>query len=405
MSSRFSRFVFVFILAIFALSAMAALYISTPAGAGLANDSVAYIAGARSILQGRGYSDIWLDSTIEPITHYPPLLSLSLSALGLLGLDPLRGARLLNMFLYGANTVLLGLLAWRMTRSRSAGLWAAALFLLNAFLLRIHVFALSEPLYLLFSLLTFLGFDFYHSHAETRPAKRTTWLALIGLIVSLAFLTRYSALALLPTFGLALLIFNDLPAQTISGWPIWRARLANIITFFCGAAPLMLAWFLRNKLIAGSATNRTFQFHPITTENIQPGFYNLSQFLIPVGTWRQALLKSGLFYWLTAAFGLTLLIWLGLQTWRMLFPGAKTAPHANPIAYTTGLYIFGYLGAVLFSMSFFDASTKFQHRILAPVYVAFLLVLVGFGSWAWRLGGKPTTGARKQSASPLNSIG
>ena len=44
----------------------------------------------------------------------------------------------------------------------------------------------------------------------------------------------------------------------------------------------------------------------------------------------------------------------------------------------------GYLCAVLFSMSFFDASTKFQPRILAPIYVCLLVLLVAFGSgFSW----------------------
>jgi hypothetical protein len=46
------------------------------------------------------------------------------------------------------------------------------------------------------------------------------------------------------------------------------------------------------------------------------------------------------------------------------------------LPFTTALYIFAYLGAVLFSMSFFDASTKFQPRILAPVYVALMVLFV-----------------------------
>src|SRR5512137_2999097 len=117
MSPRTSRFTFYALLAILVLGAMAMLYICTPAGVGLANDSVAYIAGARSILQGTGYSDIWLDSSLEAITHYPPLLSLTLAAIGTLGIDPLRGARILNILLYGANTGLMGLLGWRITKS------------------------------------------------------------------------------------------------------------------------------------------------------------------------------------------------------------------------------------------------------------------------------------------------
>ena len=179
MSARFARFTFTCMLAILAISAMAILYISTPVGAGLANDSVAYIAGARSLLLGKGYSDIWLDSSLEPVTHYPPLLSLSLSALGLLGIDPLRGARILNIFLFGINTALMGLLGWRMTRSSMAAVWLAALFMLNAAMLRVHVFALSEPLYLFLSLLAFLCFD--HYYISPNRQHKTTWLILAGL--------------------------------------------------------------------------------------------------------------------------------------------------------------------------------------------------------------------------------
>ena len=360
-----------------AIGAMAGLNIATPVGAGLANDSVAYIAGARSILQGTGYSDLWLDSPLEPITHYPPLLSLSLSALGLTGVDPLRGARILNILLFGANTGLLGLLGWRLTRSRAAGLWLAALFMLNASMLRLHVFALSEPLFLCLSLLALLAFDL--SFASSLPKPKKIWLALAGLCAGLAALTRYSALALLPAFAIVLFLYSETPAARL---PTWRTRLTAMGLFLSGCIPPIAAWILRNKLVAGNATNRTFQYHPITSENIQPGFYNISQFLMPFEPWRQTLAKSGLLEGLLACFGLGLLFWLIYHSWKMLSQPARERPAV--IIFTTALYIFAYLGAVLFSMSFFDASTKFQVRILAPVYVSTLMLLVGFAAWLWQ---------------------
>lgn len=380
MSARRLNFAFFLILAILAFSAMAILYISTPAGAGLANDSVAYIAGARSILQGRGYSDIWLDSSLEAITHYPPLLSLSLSALGLLGIDPLRGARILNILLFGLNTTLLGLLGWRTTRSQAAGLWLAGLFMLNASLLRVHVFALSEPLYLFLSFLAFLLIDVYLASLS----KKSVWLILAGLATGLAFLTRYSALALLPTFVVALFLYRKNSTETPAGTGriAWRAGLAATGMFLAGAILPIAAWFLRNSIVAGNATNRTFQFHPISSENTQPGLYNISQFLLPVEPWRQVLTKSGLFGWIIAIVGLLVLFWLVFRGWKMIFQPGSGLP--QPVTFTTALYMFAYLGAVLFSMSFFDASTKFQPRILAPLYVAFMLLMSAFGMWLWR---------------------
>ena len=419
MPARPLRNLFILLLGLLAAGAMATLYIATPAGAGLANDSVAYIAGARSILQGTGYSDIWLDSSLEAITHYPPLLSLSLAGVGLFGIDPLRGARILNIFLFGTNTLLIGILGWRSTRSQIAGLWLAALFMLNASLIRIHVFALSEPLYLCLSLLTFLCADLSLvsrrtgiipsqssagiipdmdiSSDQTKSRQKMLWLVLSGLTAGLAFLTRYSALALLPTIGLALFLREATYLQKS-----WREQLKTTGIFLAGALPPMVAWFLRNKLVAGNVTNRTFQYHPITSENIQPGFYNFSQFLMPFQelSWRQSLLKSGFLELGLILLGLSLLIWLAIRSWQMLFQPQKDQPQI--ITLTTVLYTFGYLGAVLFSMSFFDASTKFQPRILAPIYVTGMLMFITSAAWLWRPRcAKPNLGAYH---APLHKI-
>lgn len=369
-----SRIPYFLLLIIISLAAGAVLFFCTPAGVGLANDSVAYIAGARSILQGTGYSDIWLDSSLEPITHYPPLLSLTLAAIGLLGVDPLRGARILNILLFGANTALLGLLGFRMAKSHLAGLLLAALFALNASLLRIHVYAMSEPLFIFFSLLSFLVFDV---SLENRKSLITRYSLLItGFLTALAFLTRYSGLALLATFLLSIFFFQS----------DWRSRLTKMAQFLTGAIPPLAAWFLRNKLVAGNATNRTFQYHPITVENIQPGIYNFSQFLMPIEDWRRALVKAGAIEWLLLILGLILLIWLTITAWKMFFqsPNLKITQSTNFLVslstclpFTTALYIFAYLSAVLFSMSFFDASTKLQPRILAPIYVSLMVLFVG----------------------------
>jgi hypothetical protein len=68
---------------------------------------------------------------------------------------------------------------------------------------------------------------------------------------------------------------------------------------------------------------------------------------------------------------------LAVRAWRQLFPDQQQITQSpNSLTFTTGIYAFAYLGAVLFSMSFFDASTKFQHRILAPLYVSWMILFV-----------------------------
>lgn len=373
-----SRFTYFLLLLISAAAGWTLWYV-TPAGLGLTNDSAAYIGGARSILAGSGYSDIWLDSTLEPITHYPPLLSLTLSGFGLFSLDPYRGARLLNILLLAANTGLIGFLGWRMTRSQSAAILLALLFAANAQLLKIHAYVLSEPLFLFFSLLSFLFFDFSirNSSLITRHSSRFTrywslitdnWLLFTGFLTGLAFLARYSGLALAATFLAAIFLFQ----------PGWRSRLVKIGQFLAGALAPAAVWFIRNALLAESATNRVFQYNPIPLPNIRQGLRNFSQFLAPFQPWRDWLFESGLLSALLIGLGLALLAWLVFHATKLLFqsPNHALVQSPNPLAFTTALYVFGYLGAVLFSMSFFDASTKFQHRILSPLYVSWMILFV-----------------------------
>src|SRR6187401_726672 len=155
---------------------------ATPEGLGLSDDSIAYIAGARSMLAGDGYREAWLASN-GPVTHFPPGFSSVLAFFGLFGLDPLRGARLVNALLFGLNAGLLGILAWRMTPSLSAGLVIAALFVLNSEILQVHAVAMSEPLFIFLCLLSLWMFDLYferHNH--------WLWLALCGTFVGMAYL-------------------------------------------------------------------------------------------------------------------------------------------------------------------------------------------------------------------------
>jgi 4-amino-4-deoxy-L-arabinose transferase-like glycosyltransferase len=370
------------------LAAGWSLWYATPSGLGLTNDSAAYIGGARSLLAGTGYSDIWLDSSLEAITHYPPLLSLALSAIGLLGLDPYRGARVLHILLFAANSGLMGLLGWRMTQSRVAGILLALLFATNAQLLRIHAQVLSEPLFIFFSLASFLTFSLaierQSGREESEPGtglrpraalsfqgwqlSTAHWLLVTGFLTSLAFLTRYSALALIATFLIA--IFLLFP----------QSRLKRMIFFMAGAVPPIAAWFVRNSLVAESATNRGMQFNLIQISNIRTGLWNVADFLTPLKPAQEWLFRSGALSAFLIIFALVLLAWLALNAWNLLFRSANQpiGQSPNPITFTTALYVFGYLGAVLFSMSFFDASTKFQHRILSPLYVSWMILLVYF---------------------------
>lgn len=355
---------------------------ATPEGLFLSDDSIAYIAGARSLLAGEGYRAIWLESS-RPVTHFPPGFSSALAFLGLFGLDPLRGTRFLNALLFGFNAALLGILVWRMTPSLIAGLIAAALFVANGDLLQVHTAAMSEPLFIFLSLLAFWAFDLYFelppSSVGRGIAGEWWWLAACGALTGLAYLTRYAGLALAVTFLAAIVVLRS----------TWRKRLISMGIFLAGFLPFALGWALRNRLVADNVTNRVLAWHPITAENLRLGVYTFSSFLIPVEEWRQAMAKQP--YLLEGLILLVLgaaLAWTLLQVRNLLSKPRQASElkrggkeSREVVSFTTALYLFAYLASIVASMTLFDAATKFKLRILAPVFVSLLILLVAFGIW------------------------
>lgn len=376
---RFASF-----LTLFAIVVAGVLLIlrTTPEGLGLSDDSIAYIAGARSLLAGAGYREAWLASN-GPVTHFPPGFSSVLAFFGLFGLDPLRGARLVNALLFGLNTGLLGVLAWRMTPSLTAGFVLAGMFLVSGEMLQVHAVAMSEPLFIFFLLLSLWMFDLYFelppSSVGRGIAGEWWWLVACGVFTGLAYLTRYAGLALVATYIVGICVLRT----------SWRKRFTSIGIYFAGFMPWALVWALRNKLVADNATNRTFAWHPITADNWQIGRFEVSKFLAPFETWRVSFYKQP--YAIESAVLLILgliMIWTLFKSLNYLLKprqaqalksGGKESREV--ISFAVGLFIFAYLASILASMTMFDAATKFRLRILAPVYVGLFIMIVYAGIW------------------------
>ena len=82
---------------------------ATRQGIAITTDSTVYITVARNLLQGQGF----VQSPGTPLTHFPPLYPAALALSGILGGDLLVGAKWLQILLYVANSLLVGVLVER----------------------------------------------------------------------------------------------------------------------------------------------------------------------------------------------------------------------------------------------------------------------------------------------------
>jgi hypothetical protein len=112
---------------------------STVWGAVLSDDSYYYISSARNLLAGNGF---------DLTTHFPPILPLLLSGIGLFKLDPLITVRWLNAFLFGLNILTIAWIIRLLTNSLVGSLLGALMALIFSSLIVVHSGAMSEALYI-----------------------------------------------------------------------------------------------------------------------------------------------------------------------------------------------------------------------------------------------------------------
>lgn len=353
-------------LLLLALAGVVLMVYITPNGMGLVNDSVGYIGGARNILAGNGYSRLTGDYSVVPVTNYPPMFSIALAALGVLGLDAIPAAWWLNTLLFGVNVILTGWVVYRMTSAALFSWLAALIFGVSAPIFQTHSFAMTEPLYLFLSyVLLLLLIAYLH-----KPVW--VWLALGGIVAGMAFLTRYVAVSLYVLVGVALLAVR----------PGWRECLSSVFIFLAGALPLPIAWLVRNMALAENVANRQFAFHPIPTDKLNEGLLNFWGWLLPE---RAGLVERLLPLW-SVMLALVLLALLGFVVWGAVrgWRGVLLSDRRFFFAWIFALLVGSYSAVLWLSLTFVDASPILEHRILSPLYVAVIvLVLAGF-DWLWR---------------------
>ena len=336
------------------------LFVTSKWGIGISPDSAAYISCARNLLNGLGLSTFPFDASLVqedckpiPLTHFPPLFPLILGIIGKFGVDPFVVSRWAVALLFGANIILIGSMIHRMNQSFWVTVFGTLLILTSEDMIRIHIWAMTEPLFIFLSLL-----GLYMLACYLTGLKRGD-LICGALALSLAFLTRFSAFPLIITGAIGILY--------LAGVPTRRKVMDGAIFLLMGCIPIGL-WAIRN-IFLGEPAAREIYFHPATYETLIAGLSTISSWLVPIKILPP--FKIILFLLLV----LTFVLVNGLMENEEKKLNSKSVLSAK-LSALLNLFMLIYSVFLIVSISFFDAHMPLDQRILSPLYPAVVIVMV-----------------------------
>ncbi len=306
---------------------------------------------ARGLVDGQGYSS---PPGSPPVGNFPPLFSLVLAGVGLFGPDPLTVARFVNPVVFGLLVLVVGLVARRLTGSLPLALAAQLLVLAGADFLAYATSALSEPLFLLLSVLALAAVAGFLS------VRRRSLLLAAALLAAAACLTRYVAVAVIAAGAAGLVLLSDRALRRA-----WRSAFAFAAV---AVAPLLgwLAW-VQSRQVRG--VNREAVFHAPDGDYVVDGLRNAS-------TW----ITTDTLSWPVR--GLVALAVVAGIVWAL-----RAAPTRDAVlrdqrraAALGGLAVFAYLGALVVDRFLFDVTGRLDDRFLLAVHLGAIVL----GVWALR---------------------
>lgn len=314
-------------------------------GVGLSPDSVDYISTARNLIDGKGFYKF----TNEPFVQWPPLYPLLLATIGLFGINPLYGARFLNIAAFGLTIFFFICLILRIVKTKPLILWAALACLFSVPLLKVAVMAWSEPIYILLSILFFLVFCSYLKKQEKQV------LLLCSSVAALICLQRYVGIILVATGALSILFFTQ--NSSVS------RRIRDSLIFICTALSPVLVWLSYNFFSTGTLAGRRAPAYWGTSKHLSDLVTVINNWFLPYS------FPLPLYYLLLVmlmAFIIFIHVW---HQRRSRLIKAKCDFTLKPII----IYILLYAVFIVLSSSYM-ANEPIGNRLLSPIY-PFLIII------------------------------
>lgn len=319
---------------------------------GVTVDSAEYLAVAHSLTEGHGLTMPYISydeafRVLEPgdrvdMTQFPPLYPAVLAVVqAMLGVTSLDAVRIVGAGTYAGLVALVAGVIRAHTGRTLVAVLAAAL-LLAPDLLTLHAMAWSETI-MLVAVAAALCFGWVYFRDRSGAA-----LVLAGFFGAIASMARFAGVAVLVTIALALALD---PRQTTT-------RLRRALLFMAVTLLPTIAWFVRNMLVAGYASEKTLRWHP-------PGLDHLAQATQAIGSW----FVPGKAVALALAAGALVAGVVVLWRRRDRLPGISTLP-GLALSFA-GVYLL----FMLATKTLLDQNISLDGRILAPLHVGLLIGL------------------------------
>jgi hypothetical protein len=332
------------------LALFGALYVflsTRDLGAGLSPDSVEYISTARNFIKGLGFINYANRPTVIYAPLYPALLAL---IGGIFRSDPLLIANILNAIIFGFIIYLVGMLSFDYFSSFPAiAILGTITILFSSPLFKVSVMAWTEPLFILFVIISLFFANLYISK------KNLSSLIILSIFISLASLTRYIGVTLLLWGGLIILFINCRSSL--------KNKLSHLIIFFLITTLPLGSWLIRNYMVSGTFMGPRASSGYSLFQNIKFVFTILKNWYLPsiIVKHRSILMIVSLGVGLLAGYSLAydwqvIKIWLR-QTSSIIF---------FIIIYTAFLII----------SSTTTAYDQIDDRLLSPIYIPLILSLL-----------------------------
>lgn len=331
------------------------------------SDSSAYISAARNIKAGIGAVIQNSDSTITPVTEFPPFFPFTLSLLTPANGNFLESTRWINIFLFSVCTFIISQLSFIASKNLLSGFFASALFVFSPVMIDTFSGFMSEPLFIgLLLFLVYLFLKFVHS-------QKMHFLTPFFILSSILPMIRYAGILFIICFSLLLLILIGKRSR--------KTILLASIYLVTSLAPIGV-WFIVQYTKLNRVAGKSFIYDIEIIRNI---FSSIVQEMQVIRGWMP---YSGIYpgtvinNWLLAFFSGLFIISLvtGLigyiKDWKII----RTSPH---LLFMICLFLLiAYVLFIGFTHNLTIPSIDIIDRMMAPIYPFLILAFIlGFGKF------------------------